>query len=380
MKKYFSKLKNLIRYVFYWGLCLILPLKKNRVVISSYYGLGYGDNLKYIVDELLKNDNAEIIWLVKNENIAKTLPSCVKSCDINSFKSIYYLATAKVWVDNCRKPFILKKRKRQYYIQTWHGFALKQIEKDAENSLSKWYVKTAKKDSKSIDLIISDSEFMDGIYKNSFWYNGKIERWGSPRNDVILNPKNVKEKVYNYLNLNKEAKTVLYAPTFRVDGSLKAYSINYDKLLEALKKRFNCDFVVLVRLHPNVAEKCKDLVFNDKIISASSYPDMQELLSTVDVVISDYSSLMFDYALTGKPCFQFATDIEEYVKDRSFYFDLTALPFSLSKNNEELEYNLLNFNEGEYAKSLNDFYDKVGMVKSGDASIKTAQFINNLLK
>ena len=380
MKKYFSKLKNLIRYVFYWGLCLILPLKKNRVVISSYYGLGYGDNLKYIVDELLKNDNAEIIWLVKNENIAKTLPSCVKSCDINSFKSIYYLATAKVWVDNCRKPFILKKRKRQYYIQTWHGFALKQIEKDAENSLSKWYVKTAKKDSKSIDLIISDSEFMDGIYKNSFWYNGKIERWGSPRNDVILNPKNVKEKVYNYLNLNKEAKTVLYAPTFRVDGSLKAYSINYDKLLEALKKRFNCDFVVLVRLHPNVAEKCKDLVFNDKIISASSYPDMQELLSTVDVVISDYSSLMFDYALTGKPCFQFATDIEEYVKDRSFYFDLTALPFSLSKNNEELEYNLLNFNEGEYAKSLNDFYDKVGMVKNGDASIKTAQFINNLLK
>ena len=380
MKRYLLKIKNLIRYVFYWGICLVLPINKKRVLVSSYYGLGYGDNLKYVVEELLKNNDLEIIWLVKNEEISKTLPSKVKGVDINSFKSVYYLATSKVWIDNCRKPFILKKRKSQYYVQTWHGFALKKIEKDAENSLSKWYVKNAKKDSKCIDLIISDSKFMDNIYKNSFWYSGETQILGSPRNDIIIEPKKVKEKVYNYFNLDNSVKTVLYAPTFRADGSLKAYNLDYDKLLKACKERYGEEFVALVRLHPNVINKSSDLTFTSKVINASTYPDMQELLSTVDIVISDYSSLMFDFALSFKPCFQFATDIEEYKKDRDFYFDLNSLPFPLATSNEELFNNIINFEKDSYYSGLKDFYDKVGMNLKGDASIKTAEIINRITK
>lgn len=380
MKRYLLKIKNLIRYVFYWGICLVLPINKKRVLVSSYYGLGYGDNLKYVVEELLKNNDLEIIWLVKNKEISKTLPSKVKGVDINSFKSVYYLATSKVWIDNCRKPFILKKRKSQYYVQTWHGFALKKIEKDAENSLSKWYVKNAKKDSKCIDFIISDSKFMDNIYKNSFWYNGETQILGSPRNDIIIEPKKVKEKVYNYFKLNNSVKTVLYAPTFRADGSLKAYNLDYDKLLKACKERYGEEFVALVRLHPNVINKSSDLTFTSKVINASTYPDMQELLSTVDIVISDYSSLMFDFALSFKPCFQFATDIEEYKKDRDFYFDLNSLPFPLATNNEELFSNIINFEKDSYYSGLKDFYDKVGMNLKGDASIKTAEIINRITK
>lgn len=380
MKRYLLKIKNLIRYVFYWGICLVLPINKKRVLVSSYYGLGYGDNLKYVVEELLKNNDLEIIWLVKNKEISKTLPSKVKCVDINSFKSVYYLATSKVWIDNCRKPFILKKRKSQYYVQTWHGFALKKIEKDAENSLSKWYVKNAKKDSKCIDLIISDSKFMDNIYKNSFWYNGETQILGSPRNDIIIEPKKVKEKVYNYFKLDNSVKTVLYAPTFRADGSLKAYNLDYDKLLKACKERYGEEFVALVRLHPNVINKSSDLTFTSKVINASTYPDMQELLSTVDIVISDYSSLMFDFALSFKPCFQFATDIEEYKKDRDFYFDLNSLPFPLATNNEELFNNIINFEKDSYYSGLKDFYDKVGMNLKGDASIKTAEIINRITK
>ena len=380
MKRYLLKIKNLIRYVFYWGICLVLPINKKRVLVSSYYGLGYGDNLKYVVEELLKNNDLEIIWLVKNKEISKTLPSKVKGVDINSFKSVYYLATSKVWIDNCRKPFILKKRKSQYYVQTWHGFALKKIEKDAENSLSKWYVKNAKKDSKCIDLIISDSKFMDNIYKNSFWYSGETQILGSPRNDIIIEPKKVKEKVYSYFKLDNSVKTVLYAPTFRADGSLKAYNLDYDKLLKACKERYGEEFVALVRLHPNVINKSSDLTFTSKVINASTYPDMQELLSTVDIVISDYSSLMFDFALSFKPCFQFATDIEEYKKDRDFYFDLNSLPFPLATNNEELFNNIINFEKDSYYSGLKDFYDKVGMNLKGDASIKTAGIINRITK
>jgi CDP-glycerol glycerophosphotransferase len=107
---------------------------------------------------------------------------------------------------------------------------------------------------------------------------------------------------------------------------------------------------------------------------------MQELLSTVDIVISDYSSLMFDFALSFKPCFQFATDIEEYKKDRDFYFDLNSLPFSLAISNDELYKNIISFDNTSYARKLKDFYEKVGMNLSGNASIKTAEIINEITK
>ena len=360
-----------------WGIACLLPIKKNKITVSSYYGGGYGDNPKYIVEQLLKTEKClKIVWLVKSMEEAKSLPEHVEPCRINTIKSIYHLATAKFWIDNCRKNFH-HKRKKQIYIQTWHGFALKRIEKDVQEQLSKGYMRKAVRDSKHIDLLISDSQFMTQIYKNSFWYNGDIVEWGSPRNDLFYGDhENFALKIKQFYNIEKDKKIVLYAPTFRADYSLDAYQLDGRRVCALCQKRFGSDFVLLIRLHPNIVDKCTSIEYHEnEIINATFYPDMQELLAGVDIVISDYSSLMFDFALSKKPCFQFATDIEAYKKDRNFYFKIDNLPFPLCKNNDDLEQAILTFDMENYQKSLELFFKEVGMVMDGQASVRCAQWI-----
>lgn len=366
-----------------WCICLLFPIQKNKVVICSYYGRGYGDNPKPIVNEILKKDKSlSLIWLISNEKERASLPSEVKGVKMKSVSGLYHLYTAKVWVDNCRKLHYISKRKNQFYVQTWHGFSLKKIEKDAEQSLGDLYIRNAKSDSKKIDCIISCSGFMTKIYNDSFWYDGPVYTWGAPRNDIIVNNDiDCIKEVRNELNVQNDKKIVLYAPTFRRDLSTEAYSIDYYRLKAACEKRFGGEFIVLVRLHPNAARKSQNIFFdNVNLFDATYYPDMQELLCACDVVVSDYSSLMFDFALSGKPAFQFATDIDEYKKDRDFYFEIDKLPFLLAKNNDELENNITAFDEVLYKEQLDAFYDSSEIVRDGNSSAKCAELISNVCR
>jgi CDP-glycerol glycerophosphotransferase len=223
---------------------------------------------------------------------------------------------------------------------------------------------------------------MTKIYKNSFWYDGEIVEWGSPRNDVLINgTEEMGRKVKNMFRIPENKKIILYAPTFRQDHSLEAYALNKDIVINACNRRFFGEHVLLIRLHPNIAHKSRSFEYDGiSVFDASSYPDMQELLAATDVLISDYSSLMFDFALTGKVCFQFAMDIQSYKDDRDFYFDLTNLPFSLAKDNEELSSKILNIDLNEYENKLNEFFENVGMVRDALASKKCSDWIINATK
>lgn len=360
-----------------WIVCRLFPINNKKITVSNYYGRGYGDNAKYIVESLLKkNDKIRIIWLIKDDIEKESLPERVEPCRINTVKSVYHLMTSKIWLDNCRKFFIKFKRQEQFYIQTWHGFALKQIEKDAQAKLSPDYVKLAKRDSENTDVIISCSRFMTSLYQNSFWYNGNILEIGAPRNDILLiKDNNLKKKVYDYLGIDEGKGIVLYAPTFRVDKKMSAYSLDYKRLKNVCKRRFGKDFVIVTRLHPNIANQSSELDKNSDIINGSFYPDMQELMLASDIIITDYSSVMFDFSLMYKPCFQFATDISEYKNDRGFYFKLDELPFSISSDNDELEKNILEFSEKIYMEKLAQFHQKIGVVTEGKASEKCADMI-----
>ncbi len=360
-----------------WWFSILLPVKKNKIIVSSYYGRGYGDNPKYIVEQLLlSNKKLKIIWLLKNMDEAKSLPQGVTPCKNNTIRGIYHLATSKIWIDNCRKSFRYKK-KNQIYIQTWHGFALKRIEKDVQDHLGKSYVQGAIKDSRNVDLIISDSRFMTQIYNSSFWYEGEVVEWGSPRNDIFWGDcSEYVSKIKNYYGIGIDKKIILYAPTFRCDHSLDAYNLDCRQVCSLFQQRFGDEFVLLIRLHPNIVDKCSNIKFdNNQIINATFYPDMQELLAGVDVVISDYSSLMFDFALSRKPCFQFATDIEQYKMDRNFYFEIDNLPFPLCRSNSELKDVILSFDIDSYRKGIDAFFVKVGMIEEGNASKNCAKWI-----
>ena len=360
-----------------WIISRMFPIDKKKITISSFYGRGYGDNAKYIVEKLLKSEkNFKIIWIVKNDSEAKTLPEGVTACKDGTFKCIYHLMTSKIWIDNCRKYFIMLKRRNQFYIQTWHGFALNRIEKDAIASLAADYEKLAMRDSKNIDYIISCSKFMTDIYRNSFWYDGEIIETGAPRNDILIKgDQEIKSKVYEYFNIQSNKKIILYAPTFRADRQTDAYSIDYKRIIDACNKRFDGEFIFITRLHPNIAAMSGNLVWSNEIINGSYYSDMQELMVASNIIITDYSSVMFDFALQYKPCFQFATDISAYKNDRNFYFELDKLPFSVAENNDELEKNILDFSASDYKQALETFYNDVGMIRAGNAADKCCDII-----
>ena len=362
-----------------WTICWFFPINSKKLVITNYFGRGYGDNAKYIAEKLLESKkDINIIWLVLNDKEAQTLPSGIKAVKYHSFIAIYHLSTAKCWVDNCRKIAIYKKKK-QFYLQTWHGFSLKRIERDVVDNLNPSYARNAIKDSKKIDLIVSDSKFMSDIYKNSFWYDGEVVEWGAPRNDILINNRKheeIKEKICKFFNLKQDSKIVLYAPTFRSNLSLEPYSVDFERVKKACEQAFGGEFFVLVRLHPNIMNKSEMLdIYNDYTLNASVYTDMQELLAVSDVVISDYSSLMFDFALSKKPCFQFCTDIEEYKKDRDLYFSFEELPFALAVNNDELEKNILTYNEALYQEKMDKLFKNAELISNGNAAEKCAELI-----
>ncbi len=362
---------------YFFRLCKI---KSNKIVFSNFYGLGYGDNPKYIAEEIIRRDlDYEMVWLLRKDlSGQQELPPRIRVVEYGSIQAIYEMTTARLWIDNVRQPVSIKKRYGQYYIQTWHGgIGIKRVEKDVLDNLCDDYIRDARADSRKADLFISDSTFITNLYKNSFWYDGKILECGTPRNDILLNPvKTLREEVRSYFDVGINRKIVLYAPTFRNNCSLECYDIHALSCLDALSQRFGGEWIMFIRLHPNLKDNASSICNSETIYNATSYPDMQVLLSAVDIVITDYSSLMFDFALRKNPCFLYATDIEEYKRDRNFYFQIDELPFPLATNNDELTHNIKMFDNNKYKLSLDEFYAKVGCQMNGRASALVVDHIS----
>lgn len=362
-----NRIMSYIWYSIVGFLFRLMPIKNNRIVFENFFGKGYGDNPKYLANEFLQRGGYEVIWLVKEKDVG-TFPNDVRIVKRGTLSELYYLSTAKVWVDNSRKPYGLKKRKQQFYLQTWHGgFPMKQIERAVEEKLDRGYILSAKNDSKMIDVLLSNNGFMTKIYKRDFWYGGEILECGCPRNDIVFaRDKKIQEKVHDYYGIEKKTKICLYAPTFRKDGSLLAYNINFKNLVKELEQKFGGKWKVLVRLHPNIASKSSELLDNnDAVIDASKYDDVQELLVATDFMITDYSSCIFDYAISSHMCCIYANDIEEYTKDRGFYMELSDYPFEITTTNDELSQCIRDYDEERAKRRIDNFFIQVDSFEDG---------------
>ena len=264
-------------------------------------------------------------------------------------------------------------------MQVWHGFALKMLEADATQALEAEYIQGSKNDSTMTDVIVSGSGFMTGIYRNSFWYDGEVEELGTPRNDIFFGETcaDLSRKVRLALHLPESRHLALYAPTFRADQNLDCCALDARRLLNACQTRFGGEWTVLIRLHPNIAAKSAGLFPYDgeRIVDATAYPDMQELLAGADLLLTDYSSSMFDFALTGKPCVQFALDVEEYSRERNFYFRLTELPFPMARSNGELEEMIRSYDQKQWSGKWERFKSDNGFREDGQASRRCADWI-----
>ena len=361
-------------------LCIfrLFPIKKNKILFQSYYGESYNDNPMMISREL-EGKSLELVWAV-----AKPLdcPDGVRQVNTSSFRYIYDLATSKVWVDNCRKRDWVRKRKGQYYIQTWHGnLGNKRTEGAAIDTLTPEYIIRAKNDAGMTDLMISGSRFFSNLIRNYFWYNGEILECGTPRlDDFFCYDKEKESSVRKTLGISPQSRVALYAPTFRKNLGISCYKMDFERILEAYEKKTGEPWVMLVRLHPNVADKAGFIPYSSRIINATSYPDLYEIIPLTDAVISDYSSLTFEAGLLDKPVYLFALDLESYIQERGFYIDIRDQPYILAQSNDELVNSIMSFDRDKYINELRKFNDSLGIIEKGNASIQIAEKILEVIQ
>ena len=390
MRKRKAFLQSFVYYV-----CHIFPIKRNKIVMWTFEGSGgYACSPKYIAEEILKRNKAGetdyvIYWIV--QDMGKEFPPEIKKVRDSLWARAYHLSTAKFWISNTRTFYGTIKRKDTIYFQTWHGtLALKPIGKYRGDKLSKIAYHVSKYDSNLIDYALSGSRWCTQMWPAGLIYDGNIVETGSPRCDVLFNGVNEKHaKLRKEYNLPEEAKILLYAPTFRggsqnLTRSIDAASVTLDftRLILALEEKFGGTWYVFLRLHPQLAaymEKVPVTVENDRLIDVSKRPDMAEIMASTDALITDYSTVIFEGFLTGQPGFIYADDLDEYVSDRGvLMFELSEIPFSVAKSNDELVKNIFNFNEQNYKEECKRFCEMAGIIEDGHASERVVDLIKTV--
>lgn len=372
----------------YLKVCQKKQIINNKIVFCNFLGKSYGCNPKYIAEEIIKrNLPYELIWLISKKSFKKNFPQNIRLVNVNSEKAWKELASAKLWISNCRMNMFFRKglfkKEHQYYIQTWHGsLGIKKLDADVQNFIkdsNKSWVSQSKIDSQNMDYLISNSLFESRILPKAMWFNNKVQEYGHPRNDIFFNNnEQIIRKIKNYYKINENYKIALYVPSFRDDQNLDWYTINYDRILNSLNNKFGHDWVFLARLHPKIKYfKLKQK--NKNIINATDYPDIQELLVASDIAITDYSSCIFDFMLSRKPAFIYATDIEKYNNERGFYYPLDSTPFPIATNNDEMIENIENFNYEQYKIDVEKFLEEKGCMEDGKASERVVDLIEEII-
>lgn len=385
-----SLLKKIARNIYFiisLSFRMFTKIQKGRILCMSYSFTKYSCNPKYITEYLLRNhsDEYEIYWCFKKGISIPQLPHGIKVVRWRSLKYFYIINSSRFVFSNFRLgkfDAYLKKRQGQKYIMTWHSsMGIKKIEKDAEDALSAQYIASAQYDSSICDLILSGCSYRTEVIRRAFWYDGEILEKGTPRNDMLfVSQKPFKDKICKKYNLNPDMKILLYAPTFRSDYNLDCYKFDWQDVLSVLWQKHKENYCVLLRLHPNFLNRSSSNLtkyLNDSVINVTDYQDMQELLCVSDILVTDYSSSLFDFALLYRPCFIYSTDFANY--DRGTYFDLDSLPFPIATTNEELLCNVVDFNLEEYKKVLRYFnLEIIGTYEKGEACRALYNWMTNM--
>lgn len=366
-----SMVVGLFKIIFFF-----FPIKSKRVVFINFNGKGYGCNPKYICEDLRKNENLDLIWLSSGTD--NSVPFDVKNVKYNSIHALECVATANIIITNTKNDLRFIKKKGQIVIQTWHGsYSPKYLEKSAE--LSRKYKKESIKNSKQTDYFLSNSKKETQEYRENFWCDCQILEFGFPRNDVLFQKDKSKiDVIKRKIGIENDNKLLLYAPTFRDNYDTSAYISDFCKLKNELDK-LGSKWTFLVRLHPNAEKYAKIYTYNEMCINVTSYPDMQELLLVSDVLITDYSSSMFDFSILNKPVFLYATDIKEYMEMRGLKSSYFNLPFSISTNETALIDNLKKFSLDIYQEKVNNYMKEYGNFDDGHATARVCELIKAIL-
>lgn len=361
-------------------LSYFVPKRKGLLVLGSRRGESFAENPKYLFLHSLRNDvGFDVVWVSRSHSVMQKILDLGGSCErIDSLHGFWLALRAQVLVieqnalDVSYAPLLFG---RFRIVHTWHGTPMKHIGADVPRRggiLERFRRYVGELQHRMLWMIITPSDKEKGVIEGAF-RNSNVFVTGYPRNDVLfdstLAQSNLKEEIGN------AGTVVLYAPTFR-PYEVKPFSDSFLKRLDAWCKKN--DTVFLIKKHPYDHSLCVDSCRFVRDVS-SAVDDIQELLLDADIVISDYSGVVFDFALLGRPIIFYAYDIDRYERDVGLYYDYFSVmpgPFAHDENGlleilsdvgvfEDKKYRrkyaefARRFNQHEDANSSARFYEQI---------------------
>ncbi|MEP7090206.1 MAG: CDP-glycerol:glycerophosphate glycerophosphotransferase [Nocardioidaceae bacterium] len=293
------------------------------VLLETFRGRGVGDNPGAIGRELLARDaGLDLVWVVDDPGVE--VPPGTRAVARRSEAWHDVLARAQVHVANAGAPYWFEKKAGQVHLQTWHGTPLKRIGEDrGPGDFSTWrHRRRIAAQAARWDGLVSPSPYCSRILRSAFGYEGPMLETGYPRNDVLVTDTGqLRRSTRERLGVAEDARVVLYAPTWRDYAGVrdsKPLYLDAERLIRQLPGS-----VVLVRGHYNSTGQAEVFPGHERILDVTRYPDIADLYLAADALVTDYSSVMFDFALTDRPVVLLVPDLQQYRDvERGFYLDI----------------------------------------------------------
>lgn len=369
-------------------------VESNLIYFESFHGKQYSDNPRAIYEYIRHfYPKYHCVWGVK-----KGYESIFDKYNIPyvyRFTPQWYrtVAKARVWVTNTRTKSWISKSPHTVYINTWHGTPLKQLGLDIQqvnigDESTEQYHRDVEKETGMWDYLVSPSHYTDEIFTSAFNVtDNQLLKVGYPRNDKLVNEKHnerLKNAIRHRLGIPKDKKIILYAPTWR-DNQTKGdnqyhFEMPFDP--EKIISRYD-DCVLLVRMHYLVSEQMN--FTSHQICDVSHYEEMSDLLLISDLLITDYSSSLFDYAILGRPMIFYMYDRETYQNAlRGTYFNFEqTLPGPIVEHESDLQNCIDDWHQSKNIMNQEQYYrfsKEFNAYEKGDASMKIAKYIDDLIQ
>lgn len=358
----------------------VFPVKRNRVVLTAYNGKRYSCNPKYITEKLDKN-SYEVCYALSDET-TDSLPDGVKKLRYRSLRHLYHLMTAHyVIINSTGFSLFLPYRENQRLINTWHG-GVDYKTTGISHFKDECSVKKRIISGNNTDYFLSSSRVSGEQQSHSMCVlPEKLLNIGLPRNDIFFedHPEIIK-KIKDEFKIKDNYGIILYAPTYR-DGPVRAMSdysmipIDIEAIIKACEQRFKKSFVFLFKAHHDMLTQ--DM--GDNCIDASSHSDIQELLYSADILITDYSSCMWDFALTHSAGFLYMPDVDEYQKVHSFASPVESWPFPSAVSNSEMVALIQNYDETVSRNRISTYFEHMGCFENGHATDALINLMDSLM-
>ncbi|MBH9966633.1 CDP-glycerol glycerophosphotransferase family protein [Bacillus enclensis] len=381
------KKKGLIKRLYKKAFSIVgkLPADKKLVMFESFLGKQYSCNPRAIYEYLKENHpEYKLVWSVDKRYAADFEEKNLPYIERFSVKWLFHMARARYWVSNSRLPLWIPKPAHTIYLQTWHGTPLKKLAMDMEEvhmpgTNTEKYKRNFYNESRNWDYLISPNAYSTEIFKRAFQFDKEMIESGYPRNDYLLHHNNEEtiKQVKERLNLPLDKKILLYAPTWRDNEFYGKGRYKFDiKLdLEKMREELGDEYIIILRMHYLISESLDLSPFEGFAYNYSHHEDIRELYLISDQLITDYSSVFFDYANLKRPMIFFAYDIASYRDQlRGFYFDFeNEAPGPIVKTTDQVIEQVKHLDKN----SLNyqDFHQTFCYLEDGRASERVVKAV-----